>query len=65
MFGDVGGERLEHLGVPPAPLESVAAVRLLAVVLRVVGYEPTGYEPFAQHAPIHWAMQGYVIKNRG
>ena len=27
--------------------------------------EKTGYEPFALHAPIHWAMWGDVIKNRG
>ena len=25
----------------------------------------TGHEPFAKHAPIQWAIQGYVIKNRG
>ena len=24
-----------------------------------------GYEPFALHAPIHWSILGYVIKNRG
>ena len=27
--------------------------------------ETTGYEPFTLHAPKHWAMQGYVVKNRG
>ena len=27
--------------------------------------ETTGYEPFALHAPIHWAIKGHVIKNRG
>jgi len=27
--------------------------------------ETTGYEPFALHAPRRWAIQGYVIKNRG
>ena len=25
--------------------------------------ETTGYEPFALHAPIHWAIEGYVIKS--
>jgi len=24
----------------------------------------SGYEPVALHAPIHWAIYGYVIKNR-
>ena len=27
--------------------------------------ETTGYEPFALHAPIQWAIQGHAIKNRG
>ena len=27
--------------------------------------ETTGHEPFAPHAPIQWAMNGDVIKNRG
>ena len=25
--------------------------------------ETTGYETFALHAPIHWAIEGYVIKS--
>ena len=25
----------------------------------------TGYEPFALHAPIQWAMKGHVITKRG
>ena len=27
--------------------------------------ETSGYEPFALHAAIHWAIKGDVIKNRG
>ena len=27
--------------------------------------ETTGYEPFAVHAPIEWAIQGNVIKGKG
>ena len=27
--------------------------------------ETPGYEPFALHAPIQWAIQGHVIKKRG
>ena len=27
--------------------------------------EPQGYEPFAAHAPIQWAMKGDVVKSRG
>ena len=29
------------------------------------GRERTGYEPFVLHAPIQWAVQGYVTAEEG
>jgi len=32
---------------------------------REIERERTGYEPFALHAPIQWAIEGYVTAEEG